>query len=252
MFEIKTYGDSGLRIQFGSAISVKTNRAVRSFAAMLEKEKIAGVLEWIPTYTAISILYDPYIISFADLERALVALQDQWCDTELPAADVIHIPTCYGGDKGPDLQYVAQHNQLNEADVIAIHSGRPYLIYMMGFTPGFPYLGGMSERIATPRLAEPRPQVAVGSVGIAGEQTGIYPLESPGGWQIIGRTPMKLFDPNREVPILPKVGDYLKFYPVSSDQYEEIEEAMRKGNYEPQIETYREDEPHDDTSRSEL
>lgn len=251
MFEIKPYGDSGLRIQFGNDISVRTHRTVRSFATLLEKEKIAGVLEWIPTYTAISILYDPYVISFADLESALVALQDRWRINQLPKAEVIYIPTCYGGDKGPDLSYVARHNRLTEADVIAIHSETPYLVYMMGFTPGFPYLGGMSKRIATPRLAKPRARIPAGSVGIAGEQTGIYPLQTPGGWQIIGRTPIKLFDPHREVPILPKVGNYLKFCPVSREQYEAIAEEVDKGVYEPRIATYREGELHDATSRPE-
>ena len=242
MFKVSAFGDRGLRLQFGETISPKTNQRIRSFSALLEQEKIHGILEWIPTYTALSIVYDPYEISYAELEQYVMDLKEKMTRIDLPKAEVVHIPTCYGGDKGPDLAQVADHNGLTEEEVVKIHSGTNYLIYMMGFTPGFPYLGGMSKKIATPRLTAPRAKIAPGSVGIAGEQTGIYSMETPGGWQIIGRTPLKLYDPDRDPPILLKAGNYIKFHPVSEEEYEDIEEAVRNGTFHPHVEQYREEE----------
>lgn len=242
LFKVSAFGDSGLRIQFGETISPETNQQIRSFVVLLEQEKIYGILEWIPTYTALSIVYDPYVISYADLEQFVMNLKEKMARIDLPKAEVVHIPTCYGGDKGPDLAQVADHNGLTEEEVVKIHSGTNYLIYMMGFTPGFPYLGGMSKKIATPRLTVPRPKIAPGSVGIAGEQTGIYSMETPGGWQIIGRTPLKLYDPDRDPPILLKAGNYIRFHPVSEEEYEDILETVRNGTFHPHVEQYREEE----------
>ena len=144
---------------------------------------------------------------------------------------MIEIPTAYGGEFGPDLELVAQHNNLSAAEVVQIHSDTRYLIYMIGFMPGFPYLGGMSPRIATPRKTTPRLKLPAGSVGIAGNQTGIYPAESPGGWQIIGRTPLELFRPTREPPAILQAGDYLTFVSVTPEEFAVIEEAVRDGTY---------------------
>ena len=138
----------------------------------------------------------------------------------------------YGGEYGPDLGVVAEHNGLSEAEVVRIHSGSDYLVYMMGFTPGFAYLGGMSDKIATPRLQTPRPAIPAGSVAIAEQQTGVYPVESPGGWQLIGRTPTQLFAPGREPPVLVEPGDYLRFVPVNEPEYANIQNEIRSGTYE--------------------
>jgi inhibitor of KinA len=135
------------------------------------------------------------------------------------------VPTCYGGDLGPDLPFVAQHNGLLPEDVIGIHTGQTYRVYMLGFAPGFPYLGGMSERIAAPRRPSPRIAVPAGSVAIAGTQTGVYPMESPGGWQIIGRTALRLFHPERDPPALLRMGDQVRFRSISREEYGEAKEA---------------------------
>ena len=131
------------------------------------------------------------------------------------------------------MGHVAEHNGLTEEEVIALHSGTDYLVYMMGFTPGFTYLGGMSEKIATPRLQTPRTAIPAGSVGIAERQTGVYPIESPGGWQLIGRTPVQLFDPSKQPPVIAEPGDYIRFVPVSPEEYGRIYEEVRNGVYQP-------------------
>jgi inhibitor of KinA len=146
---------------------------------------------------------------------------------------VVSIPVCYGGAFGPDLDFVAGHNKLSVQEVIDIHTSRPYQVYMLGFTPGFPYLGGMSERIAAPRLAQPRVAIPAGSVGIAGSQTGIYPIESPGGWQLIGRTPLRLFDPGSATPFLFAAGNYLRFTAIDADAFLEIRQQVESGSYAP-------------------
>nr|WP_010647976.1 5-oxoprolinase subunit PxpB [Oceanobacillus massiliensis] len=153
-------------------------------------------------------------------------------------ADIVHIPVLYGGESGPELTAVASLNGMTEEEVIAIHSGTDYLIYMMGFIPGFPYLGGMSKRIAAPRLSKPRSEIPAGSVGIAGEQTGIYPLKSPGGWQIIGQTPVKTYDAARQPPILLQAGNYIRFNAIDAEEFESIQAEVEAGNYNPQIEKY--------------
>ncbi|MBP1971147.1 inhibitor of KinA [Virgibacillus natechei] len=240
MFEVSTVGDRGLRIQFGETISPDTNQQVRIFCMLLEKERITGVVEWLPTYTAISIFYDPYVISYDILKQRVLGMKDKIYHTDLPAAEVIHIPVCYGGEMGPDLLTVAEQNGLDERDVISIHSNKDYLIYMIGFTPGFPYLGGMSDEIATPRLSEPRPAITPGSVGIADQQTGIYSMETPGGWQLIGRTPLKLYDPTSASPILLQAGNYIRFFPVSMEEYKTIEQNVQNGSFTPHTETLQE------------
>ena len=152
------------------------------------------------------------------------------------SARVVRVPVCYGGAHGPDLEFVAAHAGLTTDEVVALHSAVAYLVYMLGFTPGFAYLGGMTERIAAPRLDSPRTRIPAGSVGIAGAQTGIYPIESPGGWRLIGRTPLRLFDPRSERPFLLAAGDRARFVPVSGDAWRDVERAVQDGAYEPEIE----------------
>ncbi|HHY76979.1 MAG TPA: 5-oxoprolinase subunit PxpB, partial [Clostridiales bacterium] len=156
-------------------------------------------------------------------------------DTDSEPAKVVEIPTIYGGEYGPDIEFVAQHNNLTVDEVIEIHSSRNYLIYMLGFTPGFPYLGGMSEKIETPRLKTPRTKIPAGSVGIAGKQTGIYPIDSPGGWQLIGRTPVKLYDPLADPPVLLNAGDYVRFVPIDEKEYKSILKQVEENKYKVKI-----------------
>ncbi|GAB3818152.1 hypothetical protein GCM10028895_15070 [Pontibacter rugosus] len=145
---------------------------------------------------------------------------------ETPAVRVVELPVLYGGDYGPDLEEVAAHCKLTAEEIIHIHSAQEYLVHMIGFAPGFPYLGGMDKRIATPRKASPRPYIPAGSVGVAGEQTGVYPISTPGGWQLIGQTPLALFDASRKVPSLLQAGDKVKFVPISEEEFKTRKEAQ--------------------------
>ncbi|MCU9614745.1 5-oxoprolinase subunit PxpB [Caldibacillus lycopersici] len=231
MFQIYPFGDSGLSIRFGKTISSKTNQYIRSFSMLLREENTQGIVEWIPTFTSITIIYDSSILSYHELKKRMTILLKKLVQMKLPSAQLHIIPTCYEEEYAPDLSYVAKFNGLSKDEVIAIHTQPYYLIYMIGFTPGFPYLGGMSKRIATPRLSKPRMNTPAGSVGIAGEQTGIYPLASPGGWQIIGRTPLKLFDPTNEHPFLLEAGNFIKFVQVDSSDYRKLEKEVEKGTY---------------------
>ncbi len=230
--EFHPLGDTGIQVLFGSDISEETNRQIRIFADYLKGNPVEGLIEWVPAYTTLTIFYRPDKIVFKDLCKKLREIQETLQSEDVKSNSTVYeIPVLYGGEVGPDLSDVASYNGLSEGEVISFHSARPYLIYMMGFVPGFPYLGGMSEKIATPRRENPRAKIEAGSVGIAGEQTGVYPLETPGGWQIIGRTPVKLYDPEREEPILLSAGAYIRFVPVDQKEYEEIEEAIRLGEY---------------------
>ena len=225
-------GDKALSVELGDSISTEINRKVRALFLSIEKAEMPGVTDLVPTYRSVLVYYDPLRVSLPELEDRLAALEQHLDEASLEAARVIEIPTLYGGGHGPDLDYVAEHSRLTPEEVIQLHSGTDYLVYMMGFTPGFPYLGGMSERIATPRLPTPRTATPAGSVGIAEQQTGVYPTESPGGWRLIGRTPVQLFDPLRGPPALVEVGDHVRFVPVTEDAYHEIERQVRAGSYQ--------------------
>ena len=177
--------------------------------------------------------YDPMLVSFEDLREAISEVGSKLKDGKAGAGRLVEIPTLYGGEHGPDLEFVAEQAGLSVEEAVGLHSGVDYLVYMMGFTPGFPYLGGLPERLATPRLTTPRTVIPAGSVGIAESQTGVYPLASPGGWQLIGRTPLRLFDVERDPPSLISAGDRVRFVPLGSeDEYLSIEESTALGEYE--------------------
>ncbi|WP_326910085.1 5-oxoprolinase subunit PxpB [Sedimentibacter sp. MB31-C6] len=235
MYEKTKYllaGDKALDIEFGNSISEEINSKIRSMTVAIETQNVLGVIEAVPTYRSLMIHYDPLKTDFNKLKDTLKTLEENLDNIDLPEPEVIEIPTLYGGDYGPDIENVAKHNNMSVDEVIKIHTSEEYLIYMLGFTPGFPYLGGMDTKIATPRLQSPRTKIPGGSVGIAGEQTGIYPIDSPGGWQLIGRTPLDLFDPKREIPILLKAGNYIAFKSINETEYIEIKNAMNNGTYE--------------------
>jgi KipI family sensor histidine kinase inhibitor len=217
-------GDTGLIMEFGEGIDPKVNARVRSVAAAVKKTPPDGVIEIIPTYRSLLLIYDP----LKTLPEKLIRFIEQ-ADTGLGDEDAgtfrrVDIPVCYGGEFGPDIETVAKTAGLGIEDVIQRHSAPDYLIYMVGFTPGFPFLGGLDEKLFTPRLKTPRMAVPQGSVGIANNQTGIYPITSPGGWQIIGRTPLTLFAPHRENPFLYQAGDRIRFIPISLEEYTHIKE----------------------------
>ncbi|MGI8313820.1 5-oxoprolinase subunit PxpB [Halobacillus mangrovi] len=231
-------GDTGMQIVFGSEISEKTNQSIRMVANELKQHPIEGVVEWVPAYTTLTLYYQPSVLTYDELQAKITDFYEVLQEQKGPVSDslVYLLPTYYGGEIGEDLSVVAEQNGLSEEDVVHIHSSQDYLIYMMGFVPGFPYLGGMSEKIATPRREDPRAEIAPGSVGIAGSQTGVYPLKSPGGWQLIGRTPVKLYDLDQEQPILLESGSYIRFVPVSKQEFDEIESAVERGEYTVQTE----------------
>lgn len=219
---IRPLGDAALIVSLGQSIEPAVNDRVRLLHRSLAEDPIAGIVETVPTYCSLVVHYRPEILRWAPLCQALrQRLRDVEHAPSLPD-ETVEIPVLYGGEEGPDLPFVAQQAKLSVEDVIRIHSQSLYRIYMLGFAPGFSYLGGMDSRIAAPRLETPRVRIPAGSVGIAGEQTGIYPLDSPGGWRLIGRTPRRLYAPNRPQPILLRAGCGLRFRPIDRTEYDRI------------------------------
>lgn len=231
-YTLSPLGDASIVIQLGEEIDQNIQEIVNVIASNLDRHPFPGMIEYIPAYTTLTIFYNPVKIQNSrdnqEISQTLpYQLARGWIDqliAELPETEeeksrVINIPVCYGTDYGPDLGFVAEHNGLTKEDVIDIHSSRDYLVYMIGFAPGHPYMGGMSDKIATPRRDSPRMKIPARSVGVAGMQTGIYPIETPGGWQLIGKTPIQLFRPNDEPPSLLKPGDTIRFYPISKDEF---------------------------------
>jgi KipI family sensor histidine kinase inhibitor len=211
---IEPHGDSALRVQLGETIDPATNQRVHALSMLVESAPLAGVHETVPAYAALVIHYDPAILTFSQTAAWLRGQMEKVDASAHRMPRQIEVPVRYGGASGPDLETVAASKSISPADVIRLHSQRTYLVYMMGFTPGFPYMGTLDERLRVPRLETPRTFVKAGTVAIAGEQTGIYPLDSPGGWQLIGWTPLKLFDPARGEPFLFAPGDEVHFAPV--------------------------------------
>lgn len=224
-------GDTSLTVEFGNEISESINARIRAFGIALSDSKLPGVIETVPTYRSITVHYDPAVVRFDALVEELKGLLGKLDKIELPPSPVLEIPVLYGGEMGPDLDFVAEHSGITPEEVIKIHTSTEYLIYMLGFTPGFTYLGGMDERIATPRLKTPRVKIPAGSVGIAGSQTGVYPIDSPGGWQLIGRTPVRMYDADRPTPILPVAGQYIQFYAIDRAEYDRIAAEAAAGTY---------------------
>lgn len=217
-------GDRVLLVEYGDRVDLRINEKVRAMTELLRQAQPMGVELVLPAYRSLAVVYDPLVTSPAALQETLNRLEEKLNEVEVPAPRTVEIPVCYGGEFGPDIGQVADHNGIDVAQVIAIHTARPYHIYTIGFAPGFCYLGGLDERLHTPRLATPRIAVPAGSVGIAEAQTGIYPLESPGGWRLIGRTPLKIFDARRLSPFLYQTGDSLRFVAISAEAYHRIRE----------------------------
>jgi inhibitor of KinA len=210
-------GDSALLVELGAAIDLALNRRVHALDRRLAASPLPGVVETVPAYCSILIHYDPLRLTSASVIAWAQAAAQDLKTTIDEGGRLVEIPTVYGGDSGPDLDYVARAHGLSAADVVRLHSGADYTVYMMGFLPGFAYLGGLPPELATSRLDTPRARVSAGSVGIAGEQTGVYPLDSPGGWRLIGRTAMRLFDPANMPPALLCPGDRVRFVPITRE-----------------------------------
>ncbi|HET9596211.1 MAG TPA: 5-oxoprolinase subunit PxpB [Anaeromyxobacteraceae bacterium] len=230
-------GESAISVELGQSIDEEVNARVHLLAARVRRSLVDEVQEVVPTYRSLLLVFDPLRVPRARLvarvERLVAALPAHAAGRR---GRLVHVPVSYGGEFGPDLAFVAEHHRLGEDEVVSLHSSIDYRVYMLGFTPGFPYLGGMSPRIAAPRLDQPRPRIPAGTVGIAGEQTGIYPVESPGGWRLIGRTPLRLFDPTSRMPFLLSAGDRLRFRPVGAAEFGALEQRVAQGTYSPEIE----------------
>jgi inhibitor of KinA len=232
-------GEDALVVEFGNGIDPVTNDRVYELAAAVEAAGNTSVVELIPTYRSLLVHYN-IEMSFIDdmtgfLNDLVASSAPSTDDHDNSPRRIYELPVAYGGAHGEDLNDVADHSGITADEVIAIHSGTDYRVYMLGFAPGFPYLGGMDERIATPRLASPRVRVPAGSVGIADTQTGVYPMASPGGWRLIGNTPVSLFDPDADPPVPFLPGSFIRFVPVSSEEAERIANQVADGTYRVQM-----------------
>jgi inhibitor of KinA len=233
--QITPLGDTALMLVFGDVVDESVYRRVHAAWRTLQAEPLLAVTELVPAYTTVTLFYDPTVaVQEGAAETGII----DWLTakvrerlknppkTEKSKPRSIEIPICYGGEFGPDLGQVAKHAKLSPEEVIKRHGKADYVVYLIGFAPGFPYLGGLPDELNTPRHAKPRMNVAPGSVGIAGNQTGIYPLGTPGGWNLIGRTPLKLFVPARNPPVLLCAGDRVKFRTISSEEFAKLEASQ--------------------------
>ncbi|MFB6465464.1 5-oxoprolinase subunit PxpB [Cytobacillus sp. Hz8] len=233
---ITPLGDSAIVVEFGKIIDIETHQKVQELGLFLEKNPLPAMIEHVPSFTSVTIFYDcakaersqdkkkslsPYEYMKNQIEKTLSLIEMK----SRNRPQIVDIPVCYGGEFGPDLEFVAKINHLLPEEVIEIHTSGNYLTYMIGFAPGFPYLGGLSDRITAPRCETPRLHIPAGTVGIGGKQTGIYPIASPGGWRLIGRTPLHLFNPNQSPPTLIKSGDMIRFRSISYAEYLKLTEV---------------------------
>ena len=229
-------GDRALTVELGNEIDEHINARLMGLIQTLSDERIKGIEEYVPSFRAVLIHYNPAVISY----EKMVGLVNR--ALSVPFHEMTHhrrcvnVPVCYDRQYGPDIDDVAKHAGISVEEVIKIHTSKPYLVYMLGFQPGFPYLGGLDERIHTPRLETPRVKLEAGSVGIGGAQTGIYPMESPGGWRIIGVTPVRCYNPDKDRPIPYKAGDHIRFVPVSKEEFASLREADLRGEYDFEVE----------------
>lgn len=231
-------GDRGLLVSFSELVTPDLSEKIQGFCSKIENASPLGLVELVSSYNSITIYYEPSIVSYREISRKIYQILLSELDEIEPIKKrIIHIPVLYGGETGPDLHTLSREKGLTKNEVIQLHTAPTYLIYMMGFLPGFPYMGGLDSRLFSPRLDNPRSSVPAGSVGIAHEQTGIYSVESPGGWKIIGRTPVDIFDSKQEhKAFLFRTGDYVKFYEINEETFKEIRLLQESSKYRVQME----------------
>ncbi len=231
-FEILMSGDSAVTVQFGDAIEPTVYAKVKALNVYFQKNDIVGVVETIPTYRSLMVHYRPEVLPYGKLVSLLKEAVADMGDADDGTKKVIVIPTCFQGEHAPDLEDVAQYHNTTPDEIIRLFCSEDYLIYMLGFTPGYPYIGGVPEELVTPRLSSPRVKVPTGAVGIGGAQLGIYPLESPGGFRLVGNTPVSLYDPDRKPnPVLLEAGAYVRFVAIGLEEYEAIKQQVAAGTY---------------------
>jgi inhibitor of KinA len=232
LYHIYALSEEAITIELGSEIDYDTFARVNSLNKLITENPFPGFKTTLPAYATLTVFFDPMQVRlspvlkglscFERIQHYLDDLSNKQASTSESDGETITIPVCYGGDFGPDLEFVAQHNQLSLEEVIKLHTEAVYKVYMLGFVPGFAYLGGLPQQLAMPRKPVPRKAVPSGSVSIAGMQTAVYPLQTPGGWQIIGRTPVKMFDVKADKPVLLKPGDQVVFKSISETEFDEI------------------------------
>jgi inhibitor of KinA len=230
--QITPLGDNALVLEMGTVIDESTRRKVQAAWRALAAAPLAAVSELVPAYTTVTVFYDP--LAAVQAGAPAQGIED-WLGNRLrerlknpPKADkakprIVEVPVCYGGEFGPDLARVAAQAKISPEEVIKRHSEAEYLVHLIGFAPGFPYLGGLPRELHTPRHAKPRMTVPAGSIGIGGEQTGIYPMSTPGGWNLIGRTPLRVFRPEQNPPVLLAAGDRVRFRAITSAEFAALE-----------------------------
>ncbi|MBK6266410.1 5-oxoprolinase subunit PxpB [Marivirga sp. S37H4] len=226
MIKIMPYGDHALLVQFSQEINVEIHRKVKALSELAGKLK--GVQYYIPAYCSITIVFDPSLTSYSLLEKEIQEM-DLKNDSEIIPGKHFRIPVCYEEEFGPDISEVAEFTRLSPKEIVEHHTSVSYHVFMIGFIPGFPYLGKLPNILSCKRKDHPRKEVAAGSVGLAGKQTGIYPAKAPGGWQLIGRTPVPLFQAKNKYPFLIQMGDLITFYSISGEEYHTIEKKFELG-----------------------
>ena len=211
-------GDRAVLVELGEGIHPKINQKVRALYTGLATHAFKGIKDLVPSYRSLMVVYDPLVITLNSLQSQLNQIWSNLDDTRQPEPRIVEIPVVYGDQYGPDLGWIADYHQMSPHEIIRLHTQPLYQVYMIGFMPGYPYMGEVPDEIVTPRRKTPRTHVPAGSVGIAQKQTGIYPVASPGGWQIIGRTPMRLFDPKGQPPCFIEMGDRIKFNVITEQE----------------------------------
>jgi KipI family sensor histidine kinase inhibitor len=214
--------DQSLLIYFGNEISLSIHHKIVKFIKLLQAEPVDGVLNLNPAYDSVLVKFDALRFTHGEMESRLAPYLSRLNEVSLPEPRRREIPVCYAAEYGPDLPQVAQLHKMSEADVAGLHSSVEYIVYFLGFVPGFAYLGGLPRELETPRLASPRKKVPAGSVAIGGNQTGVYPISTPGGWRLIGRTPISLFRPNAEEKNFLAIGDRVAFVPITREKFKEL------------------------------
>ena len=228
-------GDLAVSVELGEEISTEVNTRVRALEFLVEQKALPGVVETVPTYRALLVYYDPSIVGYEALCAQLASLAEQATTTAMPPAREVELPCCYEGELGPDLEAAARRLDLPVEELVRLHSGAEYLVYFIGFTPGLPYMTGAPERLTIARLDTPRVKVPAGSVAIGGIQCCVYSVESPGGFWLLGRTPVRLYDPDAAEPILLKPGDRVRFRRLARREFDDIAARVAAGTFRPVI-----------------
>ncbi len=232
-------GDLAVSVELGDEISREVNARVLALQYLIQQKALAGVVETVPSFRSLLVYYDPLVVGYEELTAALRVLLPKARPELLPPARTVEIPCCYGGDLGFELDAAAARLGLTPEEVVGLHAGADYHVYFVGFTPGLPYMTGMPDRLTIPRLETPRTRTPAGSVGIGGVQCCIYSVESPGGFWVLGRTPLRLYDPTVPAPILLRAGDHVRFRSIDRSEFDSIAAAVSGGAYCPRIEEPR-------------